>query len=154
MSPDCESRPARAERPPRPLGRPPAGFTLIEVLLVLIILVILGSLAVNVFTGTQDKANINAATAQISLVRSAIDRYRLDMTRYPAKLEDLWIEPSDTTEAERWGGPYVEKLNLDPWQNKYQYMPEGKKNKDKYDFWSDGPDGKSGTDDDIGNWEK
>jgi general secretion pathway protein G len=87
-------------------------------------------------------------------MRSSIDRYRLDMARYPAKLEDLWVEPSDSTEADRWGGPYVEKLKADPWQNDYQYMAEGKKNKDKYDFWSNGPDGKSGTDDDIGNWEK
>ena len=154
MHPYHQGKPPRAARWSRALGRAPAGFTLIEVLLVLIILVILGSLAVNVFTGTQDKANINAATAQISLVRSAIDRYRLDMTRYPAKLEDLWLEPTDSTEADRWGGPYVEKLKSDPWQQDYQYLAEGKKNKDKYDFWSNGPDGKSGTDDDIGNWEK
>jgi general secretion pathway protein G len=136
------------------VGKPSAGFTLIEVLLVLIILVILGSLAVNVFTGTQDKANVQAATAQNSLVRSAIDRYRLDMNRYPSKLEDLWAEPTDSAEADRWGGPYVEKLKSDPWEHGYQYTAEGKHNKDKYDFWSNGPDGKSGTDDDIGNWEK
>lgn len=154
MHPNREGRPSRSECWHGPLGKPSVGFTLIEVLLVLIILVILGSLAVNIFTGTQDKANINAATAQLSLVRSSIDRYRLDMARYPAKLEDLWVEPTDSTEADRWGGPYVEKLKTDPWQNDYQYMAEGKKNKDKYDFWSNGPDGKSGTDDDIGNWEK
>jgi general secretion pathway protein G len=130
-----------------------SGFTLIEVLLVLIILVILGSLAVNVFTGTQDRANIDAATAQTGLVRSAIDLYRLHMIRYPSKLEDLWVEPSDSDEADKWNGPYMEKLKPDPWGTPYQYSAEGKKNKDKYDFWSNGPDRKSGTDDDIGNWE-
>jgi general secretion pathway protein G len=130
-----------------------AGFTLIEVLLVLIILVILGSLAVNVFTGTQDRANINAAKAQVGLLAEPINRYRLDMNKYPARLEDLWQAPSDSALAEKWGGPYVEPLKPDPWGNPYQYSSEGKKNTSKFDFWSSGPDGQSGTDDDIGNWE-
>jgi len=131
-----------------------AGFTLIEVLLVLIILVILGSLAVNVFIGTQDKANISAAQAQAGLLSDPINRYRLDMNKYPARLEDLWEEPSDSNLADRWAGPYVEKLKLDPWGNPYQYTGEGKKNTNKYDFWSYGPDGQNSTDDDIGNWEE
>jgi len=130
-----------------------AGFTLIEVLLVLAILVILGSLAANIFTGTQDKANIGAAKVQAGLLRVPIDLYHLHMNRYPSKLEDLWIEPSDTALADKWGGPYVEKLKVDPWDNPYQYSSEGKKNIGKYDFWSNGPDGQSGTDDDIGNWD-
>ncbi len=129
------------------------GFTLIEVLLVLIILVILGSLAVNVFTGTQDKANMNAAKAQVGLLGEPISRYRLDLNKYPPKLEDLWEKPSDAEMAKKWSGPYTEKLKNDPWGNAYQYSPEGKNNPDKFDFWSNGPDGKSGTDDDIGNWE-
>ena len=129
------------------------GFTLIEVLLVLIILVILGSLAVGVFTGTQDKANINAAKAQVGLIEEQISMYRLDMNKYPTKLEDLWEEPSDAELAKKWGGPYFKKLPDDPWGNAYQYSAEGKNNTDKFDFWSNGPDGKSGTDDDIGNWE-
>jgi len=131
-----------------------AAFTLIEVLLVLVILVILGSLATNVFIGTQDKANINAAKAQAGLISSPINLYRLDLGKYPTKLEDLWKEPSDSTMQEKWGGPYVEELKKDPWGNDYQYLAEGKKNSKKYDFWSNGPDGQNGTDDDIGNWEK
>ncbi len=130
-----------------------AAFTLIEVLLVLIILVILGSLAINVFTGTQDRANINAAKAQVGLLSDPINRYRLDMNKYPQSLEDLWEEPSDSTLADKWSGPYVEQLKADPWGNPYQYSAEGKKNTNKFDFWSNGPDGQSGTDDDIGNWE-
>ncbi len=133
---------------------PPRGaFTLIEVLLVLVILVILGSLATNVFIGTQDTANINAAKAQIGLLSDPFNRYRLSMNEFPSKLEDLWEEPSDSSKAEKWDGPYVEKLKNDPWENPYQYLAEGKKNPKKYDFWSNGPDGQSGTDDDIGNWE-
>ena len=134
-------------------GRGSSGFTLIEVLLVLIILVILGSLTVNIFTGTQVKANISAATAQIGLVCPQIDLYHLHMTRFPSKLEDLWVEPSDSDEADKWGGPYMEKLKPDPWGTPYQYAAEGKKNKRKFDFWSNGPDRQNGTDDDIGNWE-
>ena len=131
-----------------------SAFTLIEVMLVLIILVILGSLAVSTFTGTQDKANVRAAKAQVGLVVEPINRYRLDLNKYPMKLEELWEEPSDSVLAEKWGGPYLlDPLKPDPWGNPYQYTPEGKQNANRYDFWSNGPDGKSGTDDDIGNWE-
>ena len=130
------------------------GFTLIEVMLVLIILVIMGSLAVNTFTGTREAANIRAVRAQIGLIRSGMDLYKLDMNKFPAQLEDLWTEPSDSTEAEKWlSGPYLDELGPDPWGNEYQYLAEGKKNTEGYDFWSNGPDGQSGTDDDIGNWD-
>ncbi len=131
------------------------GFTLIEVLLVLIILVIIGSLAANVFTGTQDRASINAAKANVSsLIPAAISRYRLDFNKYPSKLEDLWEEPSDEDEKKNWTDAYLEPLKPDPWGNDYEYLAEGKKNPDKYDLWSNGPDGKSGTEDDIGNWDE
>jgi general secretion pathway protein G len=131
-----------------------AGFTLIEVLLVLVILVILGSLAANVYTGTTDKASRQAAKANVNLVAGAIKYYHLHMNKYPAKLSDLWERPTDAKEAEKWGGPYLETaLKPDPWGNEYQYTAQGKKNTDKYDFWSNGPDGQNGTDDDIGNWE-
>jgi len=128
-------------------------FTLIEVLLVLIILVILGSLAANVFTGTQDQANVKSTIIQIGFIEGAIDRYRLEMNRYPGKLEDLWEEPSDSDEAQRWGAAYMEKVGEDNWGNAYQYNSEGEKNSKKYDLWSYGPDGEDGTEDDIGNWE-
>jgi len=129
-------------------------FTLIEVLLVLIILVILGSLAANVFTGTQDQANVKSTIIQIGFIEGAIDRYRLEMNRYPGKLEDLWEEPSDSDEAQKWGSAYMEKVGEDNWGNSYQYVSEGEKNSNKYDLWSYGPDGEDGTEDDIGNWEE
>ena len=144
---------SRRNRRTQQLSVPSKAFTLIEVLLVLVILVILGSLATNVFIGTQDKANINAAKAQIGLISEPMNRYRMDMNKYPSQLEDLWEEPSDSGSADKYAGPYVEKLKKDPWGNDYQYLADGKKNSGKYDFWSNGPDGQSGTDDDIGNWE-
>ena len=130
-----------------------AGFTLIEVLLVLIILVIIGSLTVNMFTGTQNLASIRAARAQLSLVDEAVRRYHLDFNKHPPKLTDLWEKPSDSEQAEKWGGPYLTPLKKDPWENDYQYSAQGKKNSSGYDFWSSGPGGKSGRADDIGNWE-
>ncbi len=150
----CPARiPSTNQRSRATQRKAPAAFTLIEVLLVLVILVILGSLATNVFIGTQDRANINAAKAQIGLISEPMNRYRMDMNKFPSKLDDLWEEPSDSSLSEKYAGPYVEKLKQDPWGNEYQYLAEGKKNSGKFDFWSSGPDGQSGTDDDIGNWE-
>ena len=129
-------------------------FTLIEVLLVMMILVILVSFTVGQFGGVQDRAKIDEAKAQLGLVKSQIELYQVTMSKFPSKLEDLWEKPSDSKLAEKWAGPYLEKLKEDPWGNPYQYSAEGKKNAGKFDFWSNGPDGKSGTDDDIGNWDK
>ena len=96
----------------------------------------------SVFTGTQDKANINAAKAQVGLIDEAINRYRLDMNQYPQKVEYLWEKPSDSDLSEKWISPYFKPLKDDPWGNPYQYTPEGKHNPNSYDFWSNGPDGK------------
>jgi general secretion pathway protein G len=132
------------------------GFTLIEVLLVLIILVVIGSLvATNVFS-MKEQADLNAARVQIRLIKTAMNSYLLNMNKYPASLDDLYEKPSDAELAEKWGTkPYLEeKLPLDPWSNEYQYASPGEHNTDGYDFWSNGPDGESGTDDDIGNWSR
>ncbi|NOY41557.1 MAG: type II secretion system major pseudopilin GspG [Planctomycetes bacterium] len=131
-----------------------SAFTLIEVLLVLVILVILGSLSASVFTSTQDQANLKAVSAQVGMIKTPIDLYRLNMNKYPEELKDLWEEPEDEDLVEKWGAPYIDEIGEDPWGNDYQYRAEGEMNPDGYDFWSDGPDGEEGTDDDIGNWKK
>jgi general secretion pathway protein G len=132
-----------------------AGFTLIEVLMVLVILVILGSFAVTIFTGTQQKAKIEQARSQIGLVESAARLYQLHMNAYPQTLDDLVQAPSDATNPNKWGGPYLEKrVPLDPWGNEYMYVNPGKNNTEKFDIWSMGPDGMDGSEDDIGNWEE
>jgi general secretion pathway protein G len=129
-------------------------FTLMEVLMVLIILVVIGSIvAPNVF-GAKEKADIKAAEAQVGFIKGAVRGYWLSMSKYPASLDDLTTKPSDAAEAEKWGRAYLEeKLKPDPWGNEYQYLAEGKHNADGFDVWSNGPDGQSGTDDDIGNWD-
>ena len=125
-----------------------------EVLLVLIILVIIFSIVTPKLFGTKERADIDATKVQIGAMDSAFDLYRLHTNKYPTSLQDLWEEPGDATLKDKWGGPYAEELKQDVWGNPFQYVAEGKKNTGKYDFWSNGPDGQSGTDDDIGNWEK
>ncbi|OHB77085.1 MAG: type II secretion system protein GspG [Planctomycetes bacterium RBG_16_64_10] len=129
-------------------------FTLIEVLMVLVILVILGSFAVTIFTGTQDKARIDQAKAQIGLIEPAARLYQLHMNDYPRTLDDLVVQPSDVPNPAKWGGPYMERIPLDPWEGQYLYAYPGKQNPQKFDVWSAGPDRMDGTDDDIGNWEQ
>ena len=136
--------------------RPPRrrGFTLMEVLLVLVILVILGSLVVGIFQGTREGANIDAATAQISVIEHSIDLFQLHMNEYPTSIDDLVDPPADAANPNKWRGPYLKRnVRLDPWGNDYQFVSPGKHNQNTYDFWSYGPDGADGTEDDIGNWE-
>jgi general secretion pathway protein G len=124
-----------------------------EVLLVLVILVVLASMAVNIFWGTQEKADRNAAATQVGFYARGIDRYRLDMRQYPSSLEELITKPSDATLANRWGGPYMDKIARDPWDREYRYAAPGKHNTESFDVWSVGPDGQDGSADDIGNWQ-
>jgi general secretion pathway protein G len=131
------------------------GFTLMEVLLVLIILVVIGSIVAPQIFGARDVANINAAKTQTGFIQDAARRYWMDMSKYPATLDELVSKPSDATQAEKWHGPYLDgALKPDPWENEYQFANPGKHNPDSIDVWSYGPDGQDGTDDDIGNWDK
>jgi general secretion pathway protein G len=133
--------------------RSPVGFTLMEVLLVLVILVVLASMAVNIFWGTQEKAEKDAAATQVGFYKTAIERFRMDTRQFPGSLEDLVTKPNDTVLANRWGGAYMDKIAKDPWDNDYRFAAPGKHNPDSFDVWSLGPDKQDGTEDDIGNWE-
>src|SRR5687768_6803611 len=106
--------------------RPAAGFTLMEVLLVLIILVMLGSLAMQAFTGTRQQADINTAKTQAQAIAKAAQSYELTMRQYPTGIQDLFQAPSDAKPG-RWNGPYLEgnAAPLDPWDNAYQYANPG-----------------------------
>jgi general secretion pathway protein G len=129
------------------------GFTLMEVLLVLVILVVLASMAVTIFGGTQERALKDAAKGQVGLFKTAVNLYKFHTKNYPDSLQDLVSRPSDSKVSERWEGPYMEKVPKDPWDNEYHFAPNGKHNSDSFDIWSSGPDGKDGTEDDIGNWD-
>lgn len=133
------------------------GFTLMEMLLVMAILVILLGLVAPRFLGTQKKANINAAKAQIGLFKSPLEMYALDMNGYPTTEQGLaaLIEaPGDLEDPTKWKSAYLDSaIPQDPWGHDYQYASPPTRNKNGFpDIWSLGPDGEDGTDDDIGNW--
>lgn len=133
------------------------GFTLIEVLLVLVILVILGSLVGIQIRSAQKKGLVNAAKAQIGMFETPLESYMVDMGQYPsssAGLEALRSSPAEAAgQTSKWQGPYLQKaVPPDPWGRAYQYVCPGRHNTDRFDVWSTGPDGADGTDDDIGNW--
>lgn len=132
-----------------------AGFTLMEVLLVLVILVVLGAIVVPMVTGIGESANVKAATVQVDALERTIDMYKFETKQFPATLDDLVNEPNDPKVAKNWSGPYIKanKELIDPWDNPYKYEAKGKKNSGGYDIWSTGPDGQDGTADDIGNWK-
>lgn len=132
-----------------------AGFSILELLLVLVILTILAGIVAFRFTGTTEKANISAAEAQLNNLKSALKRYEIAIGKYPTQqqgLEALTKLPSGVDET-KWERFMDETVKNDPWGNPYVYKFPGDHNND-YDLYSWGPDGKDGTDDDITNWSK
>jgi general secretion pathway protein G len=123
------------------------GFTLMEVLLVLVILVILGSMAGIFIRGAQKRARADAARAQIGLFEQAIKMYEMHVQQYPSMSDGLEALVQPSSDIPGWSGPYLDKqVPLDPWNNPYQYELA---NADVYRIWSFGPDGVDGTADDI-----
>lgn len=138
------------------LPRRERGFTLIELMLVLVILSILAAIVVPKFSGRTEQARNTAAQSQISTFGTALDAFEVDNGYYPKGrngLNDLVVRPRD---AQNWKGPYMkaegDQLPLDPWQHPYAYECPGKHNPSSYDISSAGPDGRAGTEDDINNW--
>ena len=135
-----------------------SGFTLIEVLLVLVILVILSSFVGVQISRTQKKALLKAAKAQIGSFETPLKEYQIEVGDFPSSSAGLEALRSAPPEAQgqgtsKWNGPYLDKaVPLDPWGRPYQYAYPGRHNSDSFDVWSNGPDGADGTDDDIGNW--
>lgn len=137
--------------------RPAGGFTLVEMLVVLAILVLLVSMVVPRIIGSQKKADINAAKTQIGMYKAALERYFLDCKKYPTTeqgLSALVSKPTDLGDDVHGDWPYVTgEIGKDPWGNDYQYKyPPEKGNGDTPDIWSFGPDGEEGTSDDICSW--
>ena len=128
------------------------GFSLVEVLIVLALIGMLAGLAVANIDKIFGGAKIKTAKGFVnSSMETAMQTFMLDIGKYPSALKDLKTNPGV---GNRYQGPYV-KPNvdfLDPWGNEYQYRFPGTKNQGSYDVWSSGPDGQSGTADDIGNW--
>lgn len=130
------------------------GFTLVEMLLVLVILAVLAAIVIPKFSGRSQQAKLTAAQSQIASIELALDAYEVDTGAYPqggGGLAALVDEPSG---ARNWKGPYLKKgVPLDPWGNEYIYVYPGKNNPRGYDLLSVGPDGRPGGDDDVTNWD-
>ena len=128
------------------------GFTLIEVLIVMVILGLLGALVAPRMFGKVGKSRQRAAKAQISLFETALDTYRLDVGKYPATLEDLRTNPGNIT---KWDGPYLPKdVPMDPWGNPYEYKVPGEQGDfDIISLGLDGSPGGEGENKDIVNWK-
>ena len=144
------------------MNRSPArrsGFTILELLIVLVILVGILAIVGPRLLGSQKKADIKIAQAQISTLETSLKEYAADMKGFP-KTEDglkaLLKKPADEKKARRWAGPYLDEpeLPVDPWDNAfiYKYEPSN----DGFDrplIMSKGPDGEENTEDDIYNFK-
>jgi general secretion pathway protein G len=120
-----------------------------EILLVLAILVVLGSMVGVGYVQIQRNAMKNAARTQVTLLEDAVKLYTLDVGTPPQDLSALLQMPPDVTET-KWGGPYLEKqeLPLDPWNQEYQYEIVDQQ-AGTIRIWSNGPDMQPGSNDDI-----
>lgn len=133
-----------------------AGFTLLEMIVVLVIIgLIMGLVGPRLF-GQADKAKVQTAETQIKMLRGALQTMRLDISRWPTEQEGLGLlvtKPSDPAAAQGWAGPYLdEDVPLDPWGHPYQYSPQPSGNNPftLYSFGADGKPGGQGQDADIG----
>ena len=127
------------------------GFTLIEVLLVVVIIGILVAVAVPRFGGRVRMAQVAAAEADVNNVGMALRLFEVDNGTYPSSLSGLINNPGT---SKNWRGPYLEKgIPKDPWGNDYVYAMPGSHNQHSYDLHSLGPDGVE-SQDDICNWQQ
>jgi general secretion pathway protein G len=135
----------------KPRRRRRHGFTLLEILLVLAILVILGGTVTIYFSKTQSKAYAKTAKIQIDGAGQALEQYHIEVGSYPSTQQGLGAlssAPADMTDTTKWDGPYIPKqIPADPWGRPYQYESDGT----GFHMWSWGADGQDGTPDDISN---
>lgn len=133
-----------------------SGFTLLEMLIVLLIVGLLVGLVGPRLFGKADSARVQSTQAQVKLLRGAVETFRLDVGRYPTVAEGLAVlttAPTDPAARARWRGPYLdEAVPLDPWGNPYQYGLPGASGQPfaLYSFGADGKRGGEGTDADVG----
>ena len=142
------SRPLRRFR-----GGCRSGFTLVELLLVLVILATLAAIVIPKFSGRTEQAKLTAARTQISNIETALDAYETDMGSYPTGSDGLRMLLEKPANGDDWKGPYMKKaIPLDPWGHPYVFECPGKHNENGYDLMSAGPDGQMGSNDDVTNW--
>jgi len=143
-------------RSPSPLK---SGFTLIEIMAVVLIIGLLSTLVGIAIFPQIDKSRVNAARAQLKMLDAALETYRMDSARFPSTdqgLDALIVEPADARNYQPGGYLRERRVPNDPWGNPFQYEAPGQNNPHSYDIWSWGADGQAGgegVDTDIGNWQ-
>lgn len=120
-----------------------AGFTLIEMMVVIVIIGIIAGLAIVQLSGRADRAKVAATQAMISQVSQALDNFKLDLNRYPLRLEELLTAPSDVDPRKYPAGGYLKKYPKDAWDREFRYQVPGTKGQ-PYDVVSLGEDGREG----------
>ena len=132
------------------------GFTLIELMVVLVIIGVLAALVVPNVLDRADDARVTAARTDIANLMQALKLYKLDNQRYPTAeqgLQSLVVKPSAGPTPPNWK-PYLEKLPNDPWGKPYQFINPGVKGEiDVFSFGADGQSGGEGKNADIGSWQ-
>ena len=133
---------------------PQSGFTLIEVMVVLVIIGIMASFVVPQILGNQEEAQLKKTAVDIQSLESAVERYKLRTNMFPTTeqgLQALVSEPDiDPIPRNYPADGFIKRLPQDPWGNDYQLISPGELG--RIDIFSFGPDGEPGTEDDIGNW--
>jgi general secretion pathway protein G len=130
------------------------GFTLLEVMVVIVILGLLGSVVVQNLMGNMDTAKLQKSVQDINALETSLSMYKMDNYNYPTTEQGLeaLVEETDVEPLPRRfpNGGYVKRLPDDPWGNAYQLLNPGENG--DIDIFTMGPDGEPGTEDDIGNW--
>jgi len=131
------------------------GFTLLELLVVMVIIGLLASYVGPRYFSQVGKSEVKIARAQMVAFEQALDQYRLETGRYPSTEQGLKVLETKPENEKRWNGPYLKKkLPLDPWGNAYLYkFPGEHSDYDIYSYGNDGKPGGNGESADIGNWQ-
>ncbi|MBU2642065.1 MAG: type II secretion system major pseudopilin GspG [Gammaproteobacteria bacterium] len=131
-----------------------AGFTLLELLVVLVILGLLAGYVAPKYFAQVGKSEVKTAAAQIVALEKALDQYRIDTSRYPSTEQGLAALNTKPADEPRWDGPYLKKtVPNDPWGKPYQYRTPGEHGEiDLFSYGRDGVPGGTGNDADINNW--